>query len=121
MAAFIQYLTFDGEDLPKPDSYDVSMSDVEADSSGETEAGTTQRDIVRMGVTEISVSFSVTAAWLKKLTYYKQQRKLTVSFFDPETAEVKATEMYIDGFKTKLEGDTSYKGLWSVSFTLKEF
>ena len=28
--------------------------------------------------------------------------------------------MYIDGYKAKLEKDTSYKGLWSVSFTLKE-
>ena len=45
--AFIQYLVFDGENLPLPTSYDVAMNDVEADSSGETEAGTTQRDVVR--------------------------------------------------------------------------
>lgn len=66
--AFIQYLNFDGTDLPLPDSYEVEMNDVEADSGGETEAGTTQRD----------------------------------------------------GFKAKLEKDTSYKGLWTVGFTLKE-
>lgn len=42
--AFIQYLKFDEQDLPLPDSYDLDISDVEADSSGETEAGTTQRD-----------------------------------------------------------------------------
>ncbi len=42
--AFIQYLTFDGTALPLPDSYEVQMDDVEADSGGETEAGT-----VRMG------------------------------------------------------------------------
>jgi hypothetical protein len=35
MAAFIQYLNFDGVDLPLPDSYEVGMSDVEADSGGE--------------------------------------------------------------------------------------
>ena len=29
--------------------------------------------------------------------------------------------MYVDGFKAKLHKDTSYKGLWTVSFTLKEF
>ena len=34
MAAFIQYLNFDGENLLLPDSYEVSMSDVEADSGG---------------------------------------------------------------------------------------
>jgi hypothetical protein len=35
--------------------------------------------------------------------------------------EQKQTEMYVDGFKSKLEKDTSYKGLWTVSFSLKEF
>ena len=35
-------------DNPFPDSYDVDLSDVEADSSGETEAGTKQRDLVRL-------------------------------------------------------------------------
>lgn len=121
MAAFIQYLNFDGENLPLPDSYEVSMSDVETNSGGETEAGTMQRDVVRFGVVEIGVSFSVTPTWLKKLTVYKQKSKIAVKYFDPETVEVKSTEMYIDGFKAKLEKDTSYKGLWTVSFTLKEF
>ncbi len=73
--AFIQYLTFDGEDLPLPDSYEVGMEDKEADSGGETEAGTIQRDVVRAGVVEISVTFSVTPKWIKKLTEYKQQRR----------------------------------------------
>lgn len=118
--AFIQYLNFDGTDLPLPDSYEVEMSDVEADSGGETEAGTTQRDIVRMGVTEIAVSFSVSPKWLKLLTRFKQQEKIQVKFFDPETCGMKQAEMYVDGFKAKLEKDTSYKGLWTVGFTLKE-
>lgn len=48
--------------LPLPDSYDVGLSDVEADFSGGTA-----------------------------------------------------------GLKSKLEKDTSYKGLWTVSFTLNEF
>ena len=29
--------------------------------------------------------------------------------------------MYIEGFKANLEKDTSRKGLWKVSFELKEF
>ena len=59
--AFIQYLTFDGTALPLPDSYEVQMDDVEADSGGETEAGTAQRDVVRAGVVSIPVTFSVSA------------------------------------------------------------
>lgn len=119
--AYIQYLNFDGEDLPLPISYDIGLSDVEADSSGETEAGTTQRDLVRSGVVEISVSFQVSPVWIKKLTVFRNRPKITVKYFDTGTLDVKQTQMYIDGFKSKLEKDTSYKGLWSVSFTLKEF
>lgn len=119
--AYFEYLRFDGTVLPLPDSYDVSLAAVEADSSGETEAGTTQRDVVRQGVVNISVSFSVTSKWLKVLTTYSKKDKLSVDYFDTETADLKNTEMFIDGFKAKLEKDTSYRGLWTVSFTLKEF
>ena len=28
--------------------------------------------------------------------------------------------MYVEGFKAKLKKDTSYKGLWVVSFSLRE-
>lgn len=119
--AFIQYLNFNGSDLPLPDSYDVDLSAVEADTKGETEAGTTQRDVVRQGVVTISVSFSVSATWLKRLSAYSKQDKLAVKYFDTSTLEISDTEMYITGFKAKLEKDTSRKGLWSVSFTLNEF
>jgi hypothetical protein len=119
--AFIQYLNFNGANLPLPDSYDLSMDAVEADTTGETEAGTTQRDVVRQGVVTISVSFSVSAVWLKRLSAYSKQDKLTVRYFDTETLEISETEMYITGYKAKLEKDTSRKGLWTVSFTLNEF
>ena len=119
--AFIEYLKINGESLPFPDSYDLSLSSVESDSGGETEAGTRQRDVVRQGVVDISVSFTVTAVWLKKMTFWSKQNKLTVQYFDTDTLSLKETEMYIDGFKAKLEQDTSYKGLWTVDFTLKEF
>ena len=118
--AFNQYLIFDEEKLPLPDSYNVELKDVEADSGGETEAGTTQRDVVRHGVVSIPVSFSVTKAWLMKLGAYAKKDKIQVEYFDPVTAELVSTEMYVDGFKAKLEKDTSYKGLWTVGFTLKE-
>ena len=118
--AFFQYLVFDGENLPLPDSYEVELEDVEADSGGETEAGTTQRDVVRHGVVQIPVSFSVTVKWLKKLAGYAKMDKISVQYFDVETAELKLAEMYVTGYKAKLKKDTSYKGLWTVSFTLKE-
>ena len=118
--AFFEYLKFDGTVLPLADSYEVTLSAVEADSTGETEAGTVQRDVVRQGVVNIAVTFSVTSKWLKLLTGYSKKDKLSVDYFDTETAEMKSTEMYIEGFRAKLEKDTSYKGLWTVSLTLKE-
>ena len=56
----------------------------------------------------ISVSFSVTQKWLRILTGYKQQEKIQVGFFDPETASVRQTEMYVEGFKAKLKKDMNY-------------
>ncbi|MDD2979997.1 MAG: hypothetical protein PHN80_08500 [Hespellia sp.] len=119
--AFIQYLKFNGTSLPLPTSYDCELSAVEADTTGETEAGTTQRDVIRQGVVTISVAFAVSPTWLKKLTAYSKQDKLAVQYFDTETLETKEAEMYVDGYKAKLYKDTSYKGLWNVSFTLHEF
>jgi hypothetical protein len=119
--AFIQYLKFNGIPLPLPDSYECELSAVEADTTGETEAGTTQRDVVRAGVVTIGVSFSVSSVWLKRLTAYSKMPKIAVQYFDTEDLELKETEMYITGYKTKLYKDTSYKGLWTVSFTLNEF
>lgn len=119
--AFIQYLVFNDVPLPLPDSYEVELRDVEADSGGETEAGTTQRDVVRIGIASISVSFSVSPKWLQLLTGFKQQAKIDVDYFDTETLDVKRAEMFIEGYKAGLVKDTSYKGLWKVSFTLREF
>ena len=69
---------------------------------------------------DISVSFSVSPKWLKLLTAYSKMLKIVVKYFDTETLELKDAEMYITGFKAALKKDTSYKGLWTVSFTLKE-
>ena len=102
--AFIQYLTFDGTALPLPDSYEVQMNDV-----------------VRLGVVSIPVSFSVSAKWLQILTEFKQKEKISVGYFDTETLAAKTAEMYIEGYKASLVKDTSRKGLWTVSFTLREF
>ena len=119
--AFMNILEINGETLPFPDSYDVDLTDVEADSSGETEAGTTQRNLVRQDVATITVSFSVSKKWLEKLSGFRNLPRLTVKYFSPDTLQYKQTQMYINGYKAKLEHDTSYKGLWAVNFTLHEF
>ncbi|MFQ7162979.1 MAG: hypothetical protein ACLSBC_10720 [[Clostridium] scindens] len=44
-----------------------------------------------------------------------------MEYFDTESLEMKRTEMFIEGYKAGLVKDTSFKGLWKVSFTLREF
>lgn len=67
------------------------------------------------------MSFSVSAKWLQILTEFKQKEKISVGYFDTETLAAKTAEMYVEGFKAALVKDTSRKGLWTVSFTLREF
>lgn len=117
----MQYLIFNNENIPKPASYSVNLSDVEADSGGVTEAGTTQRDVVREGVVQIAVSFQVSRRWLNKFSAYKKLSSITVGYLDTATSNIVTTQMYIDGYQVKLVSDTSYGSLWEVSFTLKEF
>lgn len=69
----------------------------------------------------IQVDFSVSPKWLKVLTGFKQKEKIGVEYFDTESLEMGKTEMYMEGFKAGLVKDTSFKGLWKVSFTLREF
>ena len=119
--AHLQYLIFDGENVPMPTSYSLMKTDVKAESIGTTEAGTMQRDVVREGVLEIRVSFQVSKKWLMKLSSFKKQTKITVGYLNTETMERAAAEMYIEGFQCALAADTSYGSLGEVSFALKEF
>lgn len=84
--AHLQYLIFNNENIPKPTSYSVNLSDVEADSGGATEAGTTQRDVVREGVVEIAVSFRVSKRWLNKFSVYNKLASITVGYLDTATS-----------------------------------
>ena len=55
------------------------------------------------------------------LTGFKQREKIAVAYFDTEMLEMKEAEMFVEGYKAVLVKDTSFKGLWKVSFTLREF
>ncbi len=115
------YLKFNGATIPHPNSYSLDFTDIESESSGQTEAGTIQRDVVRVGVVSINVSFSLSAEWVKKMTAYSKQSKIIVGYFDPYELATTSTEMYMVDYKVNLAHDTSYNSLWSVSFTLKEY
>ncbi|MEH2954432.1 hypothetical protein VV089_15825 [Candidatus Merdisoma sp. JLR.KK011] len=52
---------------------------------------------------------------------FKQREKIGVEYLDTETLEMKEAEMFVEGYKAVLVRDTSFKGRWKVSFTLKGF
>lgn len=52
---------------------------------------------------------------------FRRKPKIVVDYFDTETLEIRKTEMFIESYKASLIKDTSYKGLWKISFTLREF
>ncbi len=119
--AFNTYLKFENTTLPKPISYSQTLHDVESESSGETEAGTIQRDIARVGVVSIAVSFSVSPEWVKNFSRCAKLSKIPVSYFDTANLELTETEMYMTDYAVKLAHDYPNGGLWTVSFTLKEY
>ena len=83
---FQTYLKINGTTLPvQKDDYSVDYSDVIADSGGVTEAGTTIRDVIRVGVPSISVSLLVSVTWLKKLRRLKKEPYLNVEWMNPDT------------------------------------
>lgn len=44
-----------------------------------------------------------------------------MEYFDTKTPEMRKTDRFVEGSKAGLVKDTSYKGLWRVPFTLREF
>ena len=52
--------------------------------------------------------------------YINNWKRYIYLFFDSETVSMRQTEMYVEGFRAKLEKDTRYKGIRIVSFSLKE-
>lgn len=41
-------------------------------------------------------------------------KMISLRLFDQETASVRQTKMYVEGFMVKLKKDTRYKGVWVV-------
>lgn len=118
-----EYLYFDSEKLPVPDSYQVGIDDVTQEN--ETEAGTTQVIMVRRGKYTIDTSFTVTSKWLKKLTAYRNKDEINVKFYDPGKDGMETRIMRIKNYKPSMikesENISRTNGIWEVGFTLEEF
>lgn len=117
--AFNKYIIINNEELPFPDSYDLDYKVLS--NSNETESGKVVREIIRNHKAEIKVSFTLSSKWIKKMTEYMGEDKLSVSYLDTNTIGMKNADMYIENYRVSLLRDTSYGSLWSVDFKLIEY
>ena len=115
------YLQIENNILPvEPNKgYTLNLSDV--DRKDTTEAGTTIREVTRVDIPSISVSFECNIKMLKEMRGYKTKPSVSVKYFDPLSInELKEDIMYVDGYKETMLADTEDGGFWKVEFSLED-
>ena len=116
-------IKFDDEEIFEPSSWEESSEVLESVNS--TEAGTDQIAITRYDKLSISCSFQCSHRWAQKFKAYSRKDEISVNFYDILAGENTTRIMRIRDFRAQLV-DHSWltpgtNGLWSISFTLKEF
>lgn len=114
-------LVIDGIPIGIVTKYSVKTKDVEAGSSGETESGHKIRDVVRTGVHTIDVTLTGRLIEIRDALKVMAKEKLSVQFFDPNTANIETAEMFKQSDSNELYFVDHGKGAWESSFTLEEF
>ena len=116
------FLKISGEVVPvKKDDYSLSYTDVEASSTGTTEAGTNHVDIIREGVPEVAVTLTVTRTWMQKLRTFKKAGILSCEYYDAEAGGLIPWNARMIDFSVKLDGSSKADGaVWDVGFKLED-
>ena len=115
------YLKISGNVLPVEPEKGYTLSLQDSDSTNQTEGGTTVRDIVRMNIPSISVSFDCDKEMLFEMRSYKAEPSLDVEYFDPvESNELQKDSMYVTSYSEKMLADTEDGGIWRVTFNLED-
>lgn len=115
------YLKISGNVLPVEPEKGYTLSLQDSDSTNQTEGGTTVRDIVRMNIPSISVSFDCDKEMLLEMRSYKSEPSLDVEYFDPvESNELQKDSMYVTSYSEKMLADTEDGGIWRVTFNLED-
>lgn len=116
-------LKSNGIDLPTPTTYKVTRSDLDSDTTTRNSEGYLLRDRVRDGVYRIDVSWT----GLKHSDYMTVANalapaKVTIEFFDPDTATTKTAQMYAGDRSAELvKLANGLDSRWSLSCSLIEY
>ena len=114
-------LKFDTEYFPlTKGSYNLSLQNKE--KINETEAGTIQRDIKRLGVPHISVNSTIDDTWFQKLQgYYVSGTALTIYYLNPATLAEASFSGFIQNLTYNAIKDNGTKTYWDVSFEVTSY
>lgn len=117
------YLEIENNVLPvEPGKgYTLSLSDY--DRTDQTEAGTVIREVTRIDIPSISVSFDCDVEMMKEMRSYKNKASLQVKYFDVLSNSddgLSSTKMYITNYKEVMLADTNDGGIWRVTFDLED-
>lgn len=114
-------LKFDTEYFPlTKGTYNLSLQNKE--NVKETEAGTLQRDIKRLGVPHLSVTSTVDSTWYQKLQgYYVAGTKVTIKYFSPATLAEASFDGFIQNLTFNLLKDNGTKTYWEASFEVTAY
>ncbi len=101
-------------------SYELTLQNKE--TVKETEAGTLQRDIKRLGVPHLSVSSTVNDTWYQKLQqYYVTGQSVTISYYSPATLAEATFDGFIQNLRYALKKDNGTETDWDVSFEVTAY
>ncbi len=116
------FLKISGEEIPvKRDDYSLAYPDIEASSTGQTEAGTKHVDLIREGVPEVSVTLTVTRTWLQKLRLFKRAGVLDCEYYDAGSGALIPWKARMVDFSSKVNDSSKADGaVWDVSFKLED-
>lgn len=82
--------------------------------TGQTEAGTNRRDLIRAGILGLSVKLTADSTTKVLLEGYNEETSLTVKYYDESTQTLVSWDAYMDGLSSDLITD----GEWDCSFNL---
>lgn len=114
-------LKFDTDYFPlTKGSYELTIQNKE--TVQETEAGTLQRDIKRLGVPHLSISSTINSTWYQKIyNYYVTGQSVTIAYYSPVTLAEAIFSGFIQNLRYSLIKDNGTETYWDVSFEVTAY
>lgn len=92
-----------------------------ADYTQQTEAGTTQRDVIRAGyLAQLSVDITVPGTVKALFDGYSKEPSLTLTLWSDESSSSRSWTCYISSYTAKLKRDTDTATYWDLSITFDD-